>query len=97
VNYSIESTNTLKRIDILFEKNVLNKVTHEELVESYNYLMQLRFRHQVSMIDRGEPPDNHVNINELSHMEKELFEKIFSQVNRLRKRLSLVGHNEIYF
>ncbi len=97
VNYSIESTNTLKRLDTLFEKNVLNKVTHEELVEAYNYLMQLRFRHQVSMIDRGEPPDNHVNINELTHMEKELFEKIFSQVNRLRKRLSLVGHNEIYF
>ena len=97
VNYSIESTNTLQRIDILFEKNVLNKATHEEIVEAYNYLMQLRFRHQVSMIDRGEPPDNHVNINELTHMEKELFEKIFSQVNRLRKRLSLVGHNEIYF
>ncbi len=97
INYSIESTNTLQRIDILLEKNVLNKVTHEEIVEAYNYLMQLRFRHQVSMIDRGEPPDNHVNINELTHMEKELFEKIFSQVNRLRKRLSLVGHNEIYF
>jgi len=49
------------------------------------------------MIDRDESPDNHVNIDELTHMEKELFEKIFSQVNRLRKRLSLVGHNEIYF
>ncbi len=97
VNYSIESTNTLQRIDILFEKNVLNKVTHEEIVEAYNYLMQLRFRHQVSMINRGEPPDNHVNINELTHMEKELYEKIFGQVNRLRKRLSLVGHNEIFF
>jgi len=97
INYSIESTNTLKRIDILLEKNILNKVTHEEIVEAYNYLMQLRFRHQVSMIDRSEPPDNHVNINELTHMEKELFEKIFGQVNRLRKRLSLVGHNEIYF
>ncbi len=97
INYSIEPTNTLKRIDILLEKKVLNKATHEEITEAYNYLMQLRFRHQVSMIDRGEPPDNHVNINELTHMEKELFEKIFGQVSRLRKRLSLVGHNEIYF
>ena len=97
INYSIENTNTLKRIDILREKNVLNQSFHEEIVEAYNYLMQLRFRHQVSMIDRGEPPDNHVHIKELTHMEKELFEKIFSQVNRLRKRLSLVGHNEIYF
>ena len=97
INYSLESTNTLKRIDILLERKILNRVTHEEIVEAYNYLMQLRFRHQVSMIHRGEPPDNHVHINELTHMEKELFEKIFSHVNQLRKRLSLVGHNEIYF
>ena len=97
INYSLESTNTLKRIDILLEKKVLNKVTHDEIVEAYNYLMQLRFRHQVGMIDRGEPPDNHVNINELTHMEKELFERIFNHVNQLRKRLNLAGINEIYF
>ena len=33
----------------------------------------------------------------LEAMEKELLEKIFGQINQLRKRLSLVGHNEIYF
>lgn len=70
---------------------------HEEIVEAYNYLMQLRFRHQVSRIDGGAEPDNHVTINELTHMEKDMLEKIFSQINQLRKRLSLVGHNEIYF
>jgi hypothetical protein len=30
-------------------------------------------------------------------MEKELLEKILGNINQLRKRLSLVGHNEIYF
>ena len=97
INYSLESTNTLKRIDILLERKVLNKVTHDEIVEAYNYLMQLRFRHQVGMIDRGEPPDNHVNINELTHMEKELFERIFNHVNQLRKRLNLAGHQRDLF
>jgi len=97
INYSIESTNTLQRIDYLLEEKVLNKASHEEIVESYNYLMQLRFRHQVRMIDKGDAPDNHVHLSEITHMEKEMLEKIFGQVNRLRKRLSLVGHNEIYF
>ena len=97
INYAMETTNTLQRIDALLEKKVLNKVSHEEIVESYNYLMQLRFRHQVAMLDRNEPPDNHVNVNELTHMEKEVLEKILGQVNRLRKRISLVGHNDIYF
>lgn len=97
IYYSLESTNTLQRLDKLQEKNILKDEIHEEIVEAYNYLMQLRFRHQVSRIDGGAEPDNHVTINELTHMEKDMLEKIFSQINQLRKRLSLVGHNEIYF
>jgi CBS domain-containing protein len=97
IYYGLECTNTLQRINRLLETNVLNNAVHQEIVESYNYLMQLRFRHQVRRLDEGHEPDNHVNANELSHMEKELLEKIFGQINQLRKRLSLVGHNEIYF
>lgn len=85
VNCSLESNNTLQRIDILQEKKALNKATWEEIIESYNYLMQLRFRHQIRMIDKGEKPDNFVNINELTHMEKYMLEKILGQVKRLGK------------
>ncbi|THB74021.1 MAG: PAS domain S-box protein [Desulfobulbaceae bacterium] len=97
IHCSIEATNTLQRIDELLDTKILNKASHEELVEAYNYLMQLRFRHQVSMLDSGSPPDNHVHIKELSHMEKDVLEKVLAQVNNLRKRMSLIGHNEIYF
>ncbi|NNF45680.1 MAG: CBS domain-containing protein, partial [Desulfofustis sp.] len=95
--YGLEITNTLQRINLLLETNAIKPELHQEIVESYNYLMQLRFRHQVKRIDEGKPPDNHVQINEISHMEKELLEKILGNINQLRKRLSLVGHNEIYF
>ncbi len=95
--YGLEITNTLQRINRLLETDVLKPDVHQEIVESYNYLMQLRFRHQIKRIDDGQEPDNHVHINEISHMEKELLEKILGNINQLRKRLSLVGHNEIYF
>ena len=95
--YGLEITNTLQRINRLLETDVLKPEVHQEIVESYNYLMQLRFRHQIKRIDEGQEPDNHVNINEISHMEKELLEKILGNINQLRKRISLVGHNEIYF
>ena len=95
--YGFEITNTLQRINRLLETNVLKPEVHQEIVESYNYLMQLRFRHQLNRIDEGQPPDNHVHIDEISHMEKEMLEKILANINQLRKRLSLVGHNEIYF
>jgi signal-transduction protein with cAMP-binding, CBS, and nucleotidyltransferase domain len=95
--YGLEITNTLQRINRLLETDVLKPDVHQEIVESYNYLMQLRFRHQIKRIDEGLEPDNHVHIKEISHMEKELLEKILANINQLRKRLSLVGHNEIYF
>jgi PAS domain S-box-containing protein len=94
---ALESTNTLRRLDNLMEMKLINASAHEDIVEAYNFLMQLRFRHQVKRIDAGEAPDNHVNINELTHMEKDMLEKVLGQINQLRKRLSLVGHNEIYF
>jgi PAS domain S-box-containing protein len=97
IYYGLECTNTLQRINRLHEIKVLKSAVHQEIVESYNYLMQLRLKHQVRRLDTGHEPDNHVNANELSHMEKDLLEKIFGQINQLRKRLSLVGHNEIYF
>ena len=95
--YGFEITNTLQRINRLLETDVLKADVHQEIVESYDYLMQLRFRHQVRRIDEGQEPDNHVHIEEISHMEKELLEKILANINQLRKRLSLVGHNEIFF
>jgi len=95
--YGFEITNTLQRINRLLETDVIKADVHQEIVESYNYLMQLRFRHQIHCIDQGHEPDNHVHINEISHMEKELLEKILANINQLRKRLSLVGHNEIFF
>lgn len=95
--YGLEITNTLQRINKLLETKVIKPDVHQEIVESYNILMQLRFRHQITCIDDGREPDNHVNANEISHIEKELLEKILGEINLLRKRLSLVGHNEIFF
>ncbi len=95
--HGLESTSTLHRLDSLLEKGVLGKERHAELREAYNYLMQLRLRHQLKRIDEGAEPDNHVHIDEISPMEKELLEKIFGQINQLRKQLSQVGQSEIYF
>ncbi len=95
--HGLEGTSTLHRLDCLLEKGVLGKERHAELREAYNYLMQLRLRHQLKRIDEGDEPDNHVHIDEISPMEKELLEKLFGQINQLRKQLSQVGQSEIYF
>ncbi len=88
VKNGLESTNTLQRVDTLLERNIINTATHAEIVGAYNYLMQMRFRHQVTLINEGLAPDNFINLDELSHMEKMMLKKTFSQVSSFQKQLS---------
>ena len=97
IQYSLESTNTLKRLERLHQKDVLTTSAHQDIVESYNYLMQIRFKHQVRKISMGEPPDNHIMLAELTHMEMDMLKKIFAHVGTLRKKLSGVGQGDIFF
>ncbi len=89
VEGTMESTNTIQRIEQLLKNGKINNATHAEIIEAYNYLMQHRFRHQVNMIDKGEKPDNHINIDELSHMDKIMLKKTFAQVTSIQKHLAM--------
>lgn len=85
---ALESINTMQRIEELFATDVINKATYDELTEAYNFLMKLRFKHQVKMIDENRTPDNLITIDTLSHLEKIMLKKAFSQVVSIQKRLS---------
>ncbi|BHH83075.1 DUF294 nucleotidyltransferase-like domain-containing protein [Desulforhopalus sp. 52FAK] len=97
IKHSLETSNTLERLENLYDRGALNKETHDELVDSYDYLMQMRLRHQVQKIDRGEKPDNWINVSELTHMENDMLKKIFAKVATLRKKLTGKGESNIFF
>ncbi|MCP3872351.1 MAG: hypothetical protein GY699_04240 [Desulfobacteraceae bacterium] len=89
VKNSLDVTNTLQRIEVLMKRDVINDATYEEIVEAYNYLMQMRFRHQVKMINDGKEPDNFINLEEISHMELLMLKKTFSQVTSFQKHMMI--------
>ena len=97
IQYSLQSTNTLQRLELIYEEGVLNKSAYQEVVQSYNYLMQIRLRHQVKKINMGEQPDNFVALSELTRMEIDMLKKIFAEIGTLRKRLSGMGAGDITF
>ncbi len=97
INFALDESNTLERLDSLKTKSFIGKELHDDITEAYNYLMQIRFRHQVVMLDRGQDPDNHISPDELNYMEKSALKKIFSQVGHLQNKLSAIGKVEIFF
>lgn len=86
---NIDTSNTVKRLTMLNREKVLSDTDFNEILFGYNYLMQLRYKHQIQMADRNLPPDNLIDIKELTDIEMTLIKKIFASVTRLQSMLSM--------
>lgn len=84
----LDETNSLARIKQLHEKEVINKSMYDELVLSYNYLMNLRFRFQAAGIMDSKAPNNIIDINNLTHIEVSTIKKIFGEIGNLQTKLN---------
>lgn len=74
---TINETNTLLRIEKLYSEGVINKNMYDNLVLSYNYLMISRFKSQVSQVLNNNQPDNYLDINELTEIERVTLKILF--------------------
>jgi len=97
INMGLTGVNTLQRLEAMLDGEVIDRETHEKLVEAYDYLMQLRFKHQLRCVEDGIKPDNHIKLAELTQLEKQMLEKVFAQLTELRKRLSLFAKDGLFF
>lgn len=88
LKYKLQETNSLSRIKQLYLQQVINKSMYDELVLSYNYLMQIRFRFQAMSILRNQTPDNMVDINKLTHIEIATIKKIFGEISNLQTKIN---------
>ena len=88
LKHKVAATNTLDRIKELHKKGILKTNSFEELVQSYNFLMQLRLKHQVTASEKNFNPNNAINPNELTQIELKTVKNIFTQISAVQKRLS---------
>ena len=84
----IDITNTLFRLDKLLENGLISESTHQEAVQVYNFLIQLRFKHQVLLIESGKEPDNYINPKNLTAAELDILKEVFSQTAAFQSKLS---------
>jgi CBS domain-containing protein len=88
LKYNIRETNTQDRLYRLFTGNILTKANYREMVKVYDYLMQMRFKHQALALAENREPDNFINPKLLTDIEHTLLKNTFSQINNFQKRLS---------
>jgi len=88
LKHSVRDTNTLERLQTLFKRGIISKNSYEEIIQAYNFLMQLRFRHQATQITIDKPFDNFINPKEFTQIEIKTLKNTFSQILSVQKKLS---------
>ncbi|MBN1950680.1 MAG: cache domain-containing protein [Bacteroidales bacterium] len=88
LKHKLEETNTLKRLEKLYQMQVLGRELYEELTQAYSVLMKLRLRFQARAELNNLPPDNMVDISELSAIELTTLKKVLSELGNIQTKLS---------
>lgn len=82
-------TNTLDRISALVEKESLTPAEADNLSDAFNVIMLTRVRHHVNVLRRGGIPDNYINPDELSIIQRTMLKEAFKTIDRLQGLLEL--------
>jgi signal-transduction protein with cAMP-binding, CBS, and nucleotidyltransferase domain/PAS domain-containing protein len=88
LQHKINETHSLLRTKKLFVLKVFPKALYEDLVLSYNYLMQLRFRFQSKDFMQNKEPGNIVDLNQLTHIEMATLKKILTEIGNLQTKIN---------
>jgi PAS domain S-box-containing protein len=88
LKHQIDASNTIARMQVLYQNGHINKSTLEDLLHAYNYLMMMRFKHQVMAIDQSEKPGNYINPKKLGELERSMLKNVFSQVSSFQAKLN---------
>jgi CBS domain-containing protein len=89
LDQEILETNTLVRLEGLVEKEVLTQEEADDLRDAFNVIMLVRVRHHVDVISRGGEPDNYVNPDELSIIQRTMLKEAFKAIDRLQGVLEM--------
>lgn len=85
LEYNIQNTNTLERIEILKEKNIFEESFALELQEAFNFMTALRLRFELERVHRQESYDNYITPSRLNKLERDLLKDSFKIVNNFKK------------
>jgi PAS domain S-box-containing protein len=90
LKHEVRETNTVDRLDRLYELGVTSTKQHREIVQAYDFLMRLRLAHQARAMTQDAPPDNDIDPGELTLIEQKMFKQILAQIVGMQAK---IGHD----
>ncbi|WP_421939481.1 DUF294 nucleotidyltransferase-like domain-containing protein [Pedobacter sp.] len=94
-NRIFQKENTGERLKVLKNLNVFTEQQFNELMQSYYYLMGLRLKHQADQINNHIEPDNFIEINSLTKIEKVTLIEIFKTIQNFQSGIKIRFTNSL--
>lgn len=80
----LREISTIERLSALREKHTIVKEFADELGHAFEFIMLLRIQHQFEQIESGNEPNNFINPNRLSNLEKRMMKEFFNLITRMQ-------------
>lgn len=81
---AIKETTTRERINALKGKHTIVKEYGDEIAQAFEFIMLLRIQHQFLQVSSGKKPDNFINPNNLSNLEKKTAKEAFHLISKVQ-------------
>lgn len=88
LGHGIDATNTFDRLAAAAEARAISRELAEDAREAYGFLMLVRIQHHLALQAAGKPPNNHVNPNELSALQRRTLKVAFQVVQAVQGALT---------
>ncbi len=83
LKHGISETNTLARLKALHDGELLKPELWNSATDAYELQMQQRLIHQLGQIEQGILPDNHIDPEHLSDLEKRMLKEAFVVIEKV--------------
>lgn len=80
----IRETSTMERIETLRSMHTIVKEYADDFEQAFEFIMLLRIHHQYEQIRNGVAPDNFINPNRLSNLEKRSIKAAFQHISNVQ-------------
>lgn len=87
IKHKLIETNTYRRLEAIYQKGILNNPVYKNISFYYNYLMQLRLKHQVECADRNVEIDNTLITSAITGTEALLIKNYFEVLEELNNKI----------
>ena len=82
-----KTTSTIERLRAASDAGVTRQTHARTLAEAFDLFMELRVEHQVSQLQRGEKPDDHLDPKELNSLTRRYLRDGFREVTAVQRKL----------